>query len=72
VDDAWQQRGLGRLLFEQLITLGENRGLRVFVAFVHWSNLRAIRALGRLTTIVDRRLEGAGVLKFTFTGLRGN
>lgn len=66
VEDAWQQRGLGRVLFEQLIVLGESRGLRVFVAFVHWSNLRAIRALGRLTTILDRRME-AGVLKFTFT-----
>jgi RimJ/RimL family protein N-acetyltransferase len=66
VEDAWQQRGLGRMLFERLIALAESRGLRVFVACVHWNNVRTIRALDRLATILDRRME-AGVLKFIFT-----
>jgi GNAT superfamily N-acetyltransferase len=66
VEDAWQQRGLGRMFFERLIALAESRGLRVFVACVHWNNVRTIRALDRLATILDRRME-AGVLKFIFT-----
>jgi RimJ/RimL family protein N-acetyltransferase len=69
VEDAWQQRGLGRVLFEQLIALGESRGVLVFVAFVHWSNLRTIQVLPRLTTVLDRRME-AGILRFTFTRSR--
>ena len=69
VEDAWQHNGLGRALFNHLLALGESRGIRSFVAYVHWSNLRVIHALGRIATIVNHAVE-AGVLKFTFTRQR--
>ncbi len=69
VEDAWQERGLGRVLFERLIAWGERTGVGVFVAYVHWDNRRMIEALNKLTTILDRRLDG-GVLKFTFARTR--
>lgn len=69
VDDAWQHNGLGRALFNHLLMLGESRGIRSFVAYVHWNNLRVIRALDRIATIIDRAIE-APVLKFTFTRKR--
>ncbi len=69
VEDAWQQKGLGRTLFNYLLVQGENRDIQSFVAYVHWSNLRAIHALDRIATIVNRGGE-AGVLKFTFTRRR--
>jgi L-amino acid N-acyltransferase YncA len=68
--DAWQERGLGRALFEQLIAEGESRGVRVFVAFVHWSNRRVIRAVDRFATVLDRRVE-AGIVKVAFMRSRG-
>ncbi len=71
VEDAWQHRGLGRVLFERLLAVAEEHGLRVFVAFVHCSNLCTIHALGRVATILERTME-AGVLKFTFTRSRAN
>jgi len=70
VEDSWQQRGLGRVLFERLLAVGESRGLRSFVAFVHCSNVRAIRGLASVATIVDRTAD-AGVVQFTFTKSRG-
>ena len=66
VEDAWQDRGLGGVLCERLISWCEARDVRVFVAYVHWDNERVIGALGRHAVIIDRRLE-SGVLKFTFT-----
>ncbi len=66
VDDAWQHNGLGRTIFNRLLALGESRGIRLFVAYVHWNNLRVIRALDRIATVIDRVVE-APVLKFTFT-----
>jgi len=50
--------------------LGESRGIRSFVAYVQWRNLRVIRALGRTAKIVNRDVEAGGVLKFTFTRQR--
>jgi GNAT superfamily N-acetyltransferase len=69
VEDTWQHRGLGRVLFERPLTVTEEQGLRLFVAFVHCSNLRAIHALGRVPKILERTIE-AGVLKLTFTRSR--
>jgi GNAT superfamily N-acetyltransferase len=69
VEDAWQHNGLGRALFNHLLVLGESRGICSFVAYVHWSNLRVIHALGRMVTIVNRAVESS-VVKFTFTRQR--
>ncbi len=69
VEDALQDRGLGRALFERLLAVGGEWGLRVFVAFVHRSNLRAIHGLSGVATILERTIE-ADVLKVTFTRSR--
>lgn len=70
VEDAWQHNGLGRAIFDHLLVAGGSRGIRSFVAYVLWGNLRVIHVLGRIATIVNRAVE-AGVLKFTFTRQRG-
>jgi hypothetical protein len=57
VEDGWQHNGLGRAIFEPLLMLGEGRGIRSFVAYVHWNNRRVIHALGRIATIVNCAFE---------------
>ena len=66
VADDWQHNELGRAIFDHLLMVGESRGVRSFVAYVHWSNRRVIDALGHMVTIADRAFEAA-VLKFIFT-----
>jgi len=66
VEDAWQHNGLGRALFNHLLVLGESRGIRSFVAYVHWDNLRVLKTLDRETTIKSRSAAG-GVVKVVFT-----
>jgi GNAT superfamily N-acetyltransferase len=47
VEDAWQHNGLGRTLFNHLLVVGESRGIRSFVAYVHWSDRRELPARAR-------------------------
>lgn len=70
VDDAWQGKGLGGLLFDQLLRAAEAQGIRRFIAHVYWDNTRVIRALARTCAILDRTVEG-GVVRLTFTRLPG-
>lgn len=45
VEDAWQSRGVGRLLLEELATKAGDRGVGVFTGYVLGENRRALGAL---------------------------
>jgi RimJ/RimL family protein N-acetyltransferase len=65
VEDAWQQRGLGRLLLDALLIAAEARGLRRFTADVLADNRPMLRLLSGLAHIRRRELA-FGVLTLEF------
>ena len=65
VQDAWQSKGLGRLLLEELLAAAEARGIRRFRAYVLADNFRMLRLLSRHTRVLQRRIE-SGVADLLF------
>jgi RimJ/RimL family protein N-acetyltransferase len=65
VQDAWQGKGLGRLLLRELLLAAEARGIRRFRAYVLADNDRMLRLLSRDTRILERRIE-SGVVALMF------
>jgi GNAT superfamily N-acetyltransferase len=55
VADAWQRRGLGRLLMRRLGRLARRRGIRVFVGTIAGENLAAVRLLRSLEPELSAR-----------------
>lgn len=66
VQDAWQDRGLGTILFRALLEAARDRGITRFCAYVLGDNRRMLDLIGRLGN-VERRVFGQGVLELTFT-----
>jgi GNAT superfamily N-acetyltransferase len=65
VEDGWQNRGLGRILVEQLLAAAEARGLHRFTADVLADNRPMLRVLSHLASIQRRDLE-FGVITIEF------
>jgi acetyltransferase len=61
VDDAWQGRGLGTRLLGDLVEYAKRKGLRRFRAYVLADNLRMLKLIQRVATIVDRKLNSGVV-----------
>ena len=61
IEDRWQGRGLGTLLLGELIGYAKRKGLSRFRAYVLADNVRMVKLVRRLTTILDRKLD-SGVL----------
>jgi GNAT superfamily N-acetyltransferase len=61
VEDAWQGRGLGSLLLEELARRARARGIRRFRVLMRADNRRAADLFGRLGTVVSRSMDD-GVL----------
>jgi RimJ/RimL family protein N-acetyltransferase len=61
VQDAWQGKGLGRLLLQELLAAAEARGIRKFRAYVMAENRRMLQLLSRHTKVVERRRDGSVV-----------
>jgi RimJ/RimL family protein N-acetyltransferase len=57
--DAWQNRGLGTVLFQALLEAGATRGFRRFRAWILADNLRMLDLIHRHCTIEQRRRDGA-------------
>lgn len=65
VQDQWQGKGLGTLLFGELLAYAETRGIPRFRAYVLWDNQRMLDMLTRFTEILERRTE-FGVVSLLF------
>ena len=69
--DAWQGRGLGRILLRETIKAAEANGIGRFMADVLSENRRMLRLLMEETQVTEKKSE-AGVTQFLLTarGLR--
>lgn len=66
IQDDWQNRGLGTILLDALLTAAAARGILRFRAYVLASNARMLDLLARFTDILERRTEG-GVTEVLLT-----
>jgi RimJ/RimL family protein N-acetyltransferase len=65
VQDAWQGRGLGTVLFGELLAAAAGNGIRRFRAWVLAENRRMLSLIARLGQVQQRAVE-AGVVELTF------
>jgi acetyltransferase len=61
VEDRWQSRGLGTLLLSELIGYAQEKGIATLRAYVLAENVRMLKLLRRVATILDRKLESGVV-----------
>lgn len=66
VQDAWQNKGLGTMLFHDLLRAAQARGFHRFSAYVLATNRRMLDLISRFTTVVERTLDH-GIVEATFT-----
>lgn len=66
VQDAWQGRGLGTILLQELLRYATRRGITRFRAYVLADNHRMLRLIERLGRVTERSLH-QGVVTLTFT-----
>jgi RimJ/RimL family protein N-acetyltransferase len=66
VQDAWQDRGLGTILFSELLAAAALNGLTRFRAWVLADNRRMLDLIGRLGEVSHRSIEQA-VVELSFT-----
>ena len=66
VQDGWQDRGLGTVLFSELLAAAELNGIRRFRAWVLADNRRMLDLIARLGEVSQRSIEG-GVAELSFT-----
>jgi RimJ/RimL family protein N-acetyltransferase len=66
IQDEWQNRGLGTIMLEALLTAAAERGIDRFRAYVLASNGRMLDMLTRFTDIRERHTEG-GVTELLLT-----
>jgi RimJ/RimL family protein N-acetyltransferase len=64
--DAWQNVGLGTILFHALLDAAIARGIRQFRAYVLADNMRMLDLINRFADVRERRRDGA-VLELIFT-----
>jgi acetyltransferase len=61
IEDRWQGRGLGTLLLGELIGYAQEKGIATLRAYVLAENVRMLKLLRRVATILEQTLE-SGVL----------
>ena len=66
VRDDWQDRGLGTVLFSELLAAAELNGIRLFRAWVLADNRRMLDLITRLGEVSQRSIE-QGVVELSFT-----
>jgi RimJ/RimL family protein N-acetyltransferase len=71
VQDEWQGRGLGALLFNELLAVAEANGIRRFRAWVLGENRRMLGLISHLADITSRRVD-AGVYELDFERRRSD
>jgi RimJ/RimL family protein N-acetyltransferase len=65
VQDGWQNRGLGTILFRGVLDAAQARGISRFVAYVLADNMRMLDLIQRFTDIRHRKIE-QGVAEIVF------
>lgn len=65
VQDGWQGRGLGTILFHEVLRAGTARGVRRFRAYVLAENARMLDLINRHAPVEQRTLED-GVVSLLF------
>jgi L-amino acid N-acyltransferase YncA len=70
VQDGWQDRGLGSLLFRRLLAVAGANGIRRFRAWVLADNRRMLDMIARFGRVEARTIE-QGVVQLTFTAPAG-
>jgi RimJ/RimL family protein N-acetyltransferase len=70
VEDAWQNRGLGSVLFRALLRAAAANGIRRFRAWVLADNRRMLDMIARFGRVEARTIE-QGVVQLTFTAPAG-
>src|SRR3970282_2957017 len=66
VQDGWQGKGLGTLLFQEVLRVATARGVRRFRAWVLADNRRMLDLIVRFGTVKERKTE-QGVTELVFT-----
>ena len=66
VEDRWQGRGLGSVLFDRLLASADQRGVKQFRAYVLADNSRMLNLIARFGDIRERTLQH-GVVELLFT-----
>ena len=66
VQDGWQDRGLGTVLFSELLAAAQLNGIRRFRAWVLADNRRMLDLIARLGEVSQRSID-QGVVELTFT-----
>ena len=66
VQDSWQNRGLGTILFDAILQAAATRSYRRFRAYVLTDNKRMLDLISRFTRIESRKTE-QGVTDLVFT-----
>jgi RimJ/RimL family protein N-acetyltransferase len=69
VQDGWQDRGLGTVLFGELLTAATVNGIERFRAWVLADNRRMLDLIARLGEVSQRAIED-GVVELSFTARR--
>ena len=66
VADAYQRRGIGSVLLDAVLTVGDTHGVRRLIAVVHPGNRACVRMLGHVglrLQLIDGVLEGESDLR---------
>ena len=66
VQDAWQNRGLGTIMFRELLEVAKGTGIKRFRAWVLGDNRRMLDLIARFGDVQQRSFE-QGVVELTFT-----
>jgi RimJ/RimL family protein N-acetyltransferase len=66
VQDSWQNRGLGTIIFEEILRAAAARSYRRFLAYVLADNQRMLDMITRFTRIESRKVE-RNVTELRFT-----
>jgi acetyltransferase len=67
VDDAWQRRGLGRIMMQRLIEVARERGLKTMIGYIVANNQGMLALCMRLGFAIEHMSDEADVRRATLT-----
>ena len=67
IDDAWQRRGLGRVMMQRLIEVARQRGLATMTGHILTANKKMLALCAELGFVIARNPEDASTRNVTLT-----